>query len=58
MNWHLFLDVVAWSWGIMLNALLVYVIRDYIRHKNKGVLLAATPICFIITLCWTWIIAG
>lgn len=57
MNLHLFLDVVAWIWGILLAlyavAVFVCPYNDQKRLTKQfwGVIIATT-------LCWAWIIAG
>lgn len=65
MNWHLFLDEIAWPLGMFSSvAVLFIVIARYkirkrfaaIWKKEDGVLLWLLLI--LATLCWAWIIAG
>lgn len=59
MNLHLFLDVVAFSWGTMLT--LRFVLATIMRgkgHKHASTRTEWTVIFMLATLCWAWIIAS
>ena len=58
MNLHLFLDVVAWIWGVFFTVVFVCVTID--RGNKQGNCSQLRWIIFFIlaTLCWAWIVAG
>lgn len=57
MNWHLFLDVVAWICGIFFSTICIWAAYEW--YKGEGD--AAIGVCMgaiVAILCWAWIIAS
>ncbi len=53
MNWHLFLDVWAWVWGIIIAAIGLIALFDDDSLTPRAICLLT-----LTTLCWAWVIAG
>lgn len=66
MNWHLFLDVVAWMGAVIFTLMAVFLILGsaveidtYGEVKNRDRTISAyCKTCLCAILCWAWIIAG
>jgi len=59
MNWHLFLDILAVTWGVMFT--LHFVLASLMRgqgNKCAPSKVEWTVFFMIATLCWAWIIAS
>jgi len=57
MNLHLFLDVIAWIWGILFSAATVFAVNAWRKGEGDAAIGVLIGI-LIATLCWAWIIAG
>jgi len=54
MNWHLFLDGIAWFLSVCLGLYILAALIQVITDSKHG-----TIICLVIVLlCWAWLIAG
>ncbi len=66
MNLHLFLDVVAWIWGVIFTVVFVIVLMgSAVEYYTDGKIshIRKTQISLflsfmIATLCWAWIVAS
>lgn len=65
MNLHLFLDVVAYIWGVLFTLLFLAMMSDALRTadydlpdwvKKNGFALMIAAI--LATTCWAWLVAG